>query len=64
MLLGGAEVNCNMEVGTLAHMGIHRKYSEKQWKDIKERCGGQLPLPDLTEEIAYFGWLSKEPKSQ
>ena len=55
---------CGMEVETLAHIIIHCKYSKKLWKDIKEKCGGQLSLPDLTEEIVYLGWLSKGPKSQ
>ena len=55
---------CDMEVETLAHITIHCKYSKKLWKDIKERCGSQLSLPDLTEEIVYLGWLSKGPKSQ
>ena len=55
---------CDMEVETLAHVTIHCKYSKKLCKDIKERCGSQLSLPDLTEEIVYLGWLSKGPKSQ
>ena len=45
-------------------MTIYRKYSKKPWKDIKERHGSQLSLPDMTEEIVYLGWLSKGPKSQ
>ena len=55
---------CCTEVETLTHITIHCKYSKKLWKDIKERCGSQLSLPDLTEEIVYLGWLSKGPKSQ
>ena len=55
---------CDTKVDTLAHMTIHCKYSKKLWKDIKERCGSQLSLPHLTEEIVYVGWLSKGPKSQ
>ena len=55
---------CGMEVGTLAHIIIHCKYSKQLWKDIKEKCSSQLSLPDLTEEIVYLGWLSKGPKSQ
>ena len=53
-----------MEVETLAHITIYCKYSKKLWKDIKERCGSQQSLPDLTEEIVYLGWLSKGRKSQ
>ena len=51
---------CDTEAETLAHMTIHCKYPKKKLsKDIKERCGSQLSLPDLTEEIVYSGWLSK-----
>ena len=55
---------CETEVETLARMTIHCKYSKKLWKDIKERCGRQLSLPDLTEETVYLGWLSEGQKSQ
>ena len=55
---------CDRDVETLKHMTIHCKYSKKLWKDIKEGCGSQLSLPNLTKEIVYLGWLSERPKSQ